>query len=497
MRRHLKFLRDHRRELRLKVNAQEDLLLNGAREPSDRGACVHLLSKVDHAAVMGALERIDDPGKRRRLLHGVVQFTQDDGILLLYLEALADDASRAQAAGALPLAAERIDFAGLSAPRLARLLEVIATVFTVPQERASAVFGLLHSPSFRGRFQEAQDDLPADLKHSFVPLLAVYEAFVLGDEESHPARDIDEGVSILLTVPKAVMDAWPTSIQERVLSVALARMHKDEVADRAAGTLLEALPADSDAYLRGSLLRASALLRGHADARATWQLKQLRGAHPDHPHAADWLAALKAPRVGRIALRRGSDRKSKGLQAGFWLDEQRDVLIRIGKPDDAARFSREADVHRKLALPGLTPFLVAGKAEGGRPWIAIPALGRPAPDALKGKPMHPSAALWLCWQGVGLLGGVAASGWRLPDARSWRFLVLPGKRPTLLLADLSGIEPLEGDERTPDAHRGASFGWCRDVLRDQEVVPDRVARVLRRRKGKVGDLIRALALSLD
>jgi len=42
----LRFLREHRHTLKLKVNAAEDLLLNGRREPTDRGLCRHLLSKL-------------------------------------------------------------------------------------------------------------------------------------------------------------------------------------------------------------------------------------------------------------------------------------------------------------------------------------------------------------------------------------------------------------------------------------------------------------------
>ena len=38
MRVHLRFLRRHRKTLRLKLNATEDLLVNGAREPTHRGA---------------------------------------------------------------------------------------------------------------------------------------------------------------------------------------------------------------------------------------------------------------------------------------------------------------------------------------------------------------------------------------------------------------------------------------------------------------------------
>src|SRR5690606_38781563 len=60
--RHLKeafrFLKDHRSVLKLRVNASEDLLLNGKRDPTHRGVCQHLLSKVEKVKVLGASERL-------------------------------------------------------------------------------------------------------------------------------------------------------------------------------------------------------------------------------------------------------------------------------------------------------------------------------------------------------------------------------------------------------------------------------------------------------
>ncbi|MEE8201438.1 MAG: hypothetical protein V3R29_09755, partial [Candidatus Acidoferrales bacterium] len=58
LREHFRFLRENRKELRLKVNAAEDLLLNGVREPTHRGVCQHLLGKVERGAVLSAAERL-------------------------------------------------------------------------------------------------------------------------------------------------------------------------------------------------------------------------------------------------------------------------------------------------------------------------------------------------------------------------------------------------------------------------------------------------------
>lgn len=503
MKRHLRFIRDHRRLLRVRLNAEEDLLVNGVREPIHRGKCVHLLSKIDHHLVTVALERIDDANVRRDLLAGIVRFSADDGILVLYLEALTDSASRAVAAGAFPLAIARLDFRELGPARFGRLLDVAASVFVDPDERASVVFGLMHAPGFRETFREASDKLPRPLAEVFRPLLAVYEVVVLGDEGDHRPEDIASGAGILLAAPEAIQQAWPSEVRLRLLRLALERADQDEAADRAAGALLGSLPPKSDEFREFALLRASMLLRAQADARAKWELKRLKGSQPKCETALQWLDALAAPRVGRMALPRddrggrgGAPNVGKGLVRAFWLDEQRPVWLRVGRAEDKQAFLDEARIHGQLALPGVAPLLVRGTAEKGKPWLAVPAIGRPAHDAIRGAARDLPAALWIAWQGVSVLAALSSAGLKLPDARAWRFLLMPGKRPTLLLADLSGIEAIEG-EATAEIHRGACFGWARDVLGDRNDLPDRVGGVLFRRRKRVADLIRALALEIS
>lgn len=506
MRRHLRFIRDHRRVLKLKLNAKEDLLVNGVREPTHRGICLHLLSKVDRGLVLKALERLNDASSRTRLLAGVVRFSDDPGLLILYLESFTESSSRSEAAGAFSLAVRRLDWTELSTSRMRRILELVATVFVDPHQRASVVFGLLHSPSFRQTFTEAAQELPPELASVFRPLLAVYEGVIEGDPEGHDPKDLERGSTILLDAPDQVLRAYPAEIRTRLLDLALRRGDDDEVADRAAGTLLGALPPDSDLYLHHALQRSSDLLRRHADARAKWQLRQIRGARNDCVEAAQWLEAMAAPRLGRMALLWPGERRpdgkgrpgkgaDKGLQEAFWLDEQRRVWLRSGSANTAERFVAEAKIHQRLGVAGIAPFLVWGKGEGGRPWLAVPAVGRPADRVLAKRRLPTATAIHLADQGVRILGTLAAAGHRLPDARSWRFLVTDGKRPQLLLADLTGVTSGEG-KVGPEAHRGPAFGWCRDLLNDRDDLPLGLVRVLRRRRGKVSELLRALALAI-
>src|SRR5499425_2125964 len=57
MKQHVAFIRRYREVLRLKLNAAEDLLVNGQREPGDRGVCRHLLGKLDRAVIDAAVAR--------------------------------------------------------------------------------------------------------------------------------------------------------------------------------------------------------------------------------------------------------------------------------------------------------------------------------------------------------------------------------------------------------------------------------------------------------
>jgi hypothetical protein len=507
MKQHLRFIRDHRRLLRVRLNAEEDLLVNGVREPSHRGKCLHLLGKIDHHLLTVALERIDDARVRSALLAGVVRFSSDDGIVVLYLEALTDSASRAVAAGAFALAVERLDFQELGPARFGRVLDVAASVFTDPHERASAVFGLMHAPGFRETFREAQDSLPTALAEVFRPLLAVYEEVVLGNDEDHRPEDVARGAHILLSASEAIQQAWPPEVRLRLLRLALERADRDEVADRAAGALLGMLPPKSDEFRVFALRRAAMLLRVQADNRAKWELKRLKGSQPGCEEALELLEAIQAPRLGRMALGwpgQGRGRKGdrtaievgKGLTPAFWLDEQRRVWLRAGSANHRDRFLTEAKIHGTLALPGVAPLLVRGTGDRERPWLAVPAIGRPAQEELRTATRDLGAALWIAWQGVSVLSGLAASGWKLPDARVWRFLLVPGKRPTLLLADLSGITAIEGED-TAEVHRAASFGWVRDVMGDRRDLPERVRMVLFRRRKRMSDLVRALALEIS
>jgi len=480
MKRHLRFLREHRKLLGLRVNAAEDLLLNGVREPEHRGLCLHLLGKVDHAAINKAAARIPDAATRSRFLSGVVRFSTDPGVLLLYLESLSDAASRKAAAGAFSRAVTRLDFSVIGDARMRRVLELIATIFTDAYERAQVLFGLLHSHSFRSAFSEALPSLSADLAPTFESLSAAYEVIIEGQPAAGRDKSLRAGVLLLISAPEEQLVAYPEAIRARLLRVSVDLMGEVDEAERAVAALLESLPHSGDDYRVFSLLRARALLSQHVDVRARWQLRQLRTAQPSCVEACELLAALEAPRLGRVALgwpgdkkqkaregRRGAHQGASGLIKGFWLDSQSRVWLRRGTPAERQRFAEEARLTKPLVLGGLATLLVHGKGTGGEPFIVLAASGDPGEHVLDNSPLSLPVALWLARQGVAALGGLHRAGLSLPDARRHRFLVGSGRQPHLRLAHLDGLTSATAEESEARlvvlAHR-----FCRDLLQECE-----------------------------
>jgi len=507
MKRHLKFLRTVRKPLGIRVNAEEDLLLNGAKEPSHRGVCLALLGKVDHGAVQRALERIDNPGARTSLLAGVVRFSDDLGILLLYLESLVDTASRSKAAGAFSLAVARMDLAAASPARFKRLLELLATCFE-GHERAQALFGLLHAPDFVAQFEAVQKELPGDLKSSLKPLSAVYEEIILGQETRHGAGALRAGCELLLSAPGDTLRAYPQDVRIRLLESAVALVRDDRTADRAAAALLESLPQASPEYRRLALLRAGELMRRHSDERARWVLRHLEGAQADCTEAALWRDALESRRVGRFAVG-WPDKTGRHIVAGepgkgreklvrAWsLDGQVSVWLRTAPRKARKALQAEVDIHKQLVLPGLVPLLGAD-TKGDTLAVAVPAWGQPAALALPRLITNRKLALELALQATQILGGLAFAHLVLPDARRWRWLVDTSARPPRLwLAAIEGVRAVPKLEALK-AHGGSARGFCRELLGGHEhELPPPLRRLLVRRRPRLDDLQRAIAEALS
>jgi hypothetical protein len=438
MKEHLAFIRSYKDALRLKLNAAEDLLVNGRREPSERGVCRHLLGKVDLAVIERAVGReplASEAGARARMLAGAIRLTADVGVLLAYLETLAHVRSHTEAAQAFAEVTGRIDFESLSAARLARLLQVLTDTFT-GHERVQVLFSLLDLEVFRRAFDTAETGLPPPVAEVFAPLRAVHR--LLHEQGTHDAPEapalLARGLEQVLSAPDPLLRAYPERLRVRMLETTLRPEMPAALTDRAAGVLLSSLPKDGRVYARLALRRTGQLLERHVDDLAQSTLEELGRAQPGFRVAGRWLAALTAPRVGRFALT-GTPGPGR-LVPAFWLDGQRPVWVRTVAATAEERVRAEAALQAAAALPGVAP-VVAHGCEGDTAFVAVVAAGRPLVP-----PSSAAAALALTATTARILHALALAGVTLPDAALARF-VGGDDGSALVLADLDGATQTE------------------------------------------------------
>jgi hypothetical protein len=470
MKEHLGFIRSYKDVLRLKLNAAEDLLVNGQREPSDRGVCRHLLGKVDRAVIEGAVGREplrSNPTARARMLAGAIRLTADIGVLLAYLETLAHVVSRTEAAAAFAEVVRRIDFESVSANRLGRLLQVLVDSFT-GHERVQVLFSLLAQPAFRRAFDAAAGALPPAVTELFAPLRAVHLRLLEGqageaDRRRRPASDVallTAGIEQILSAPDPVLRAYNELLRVGILELALAPDVPPALADRAASVLLSSLPRTGRIYARLALRRAAQLLARHVDDRARAVLEDLHRAQPGLHVAERWLTALAARRVGRVALRGGEPERGR-LAAAFWLDGQRAVWVRTAGAQAAERLAAEARLQTECAVAGIAPVVEHGVASA-IPYVAVASPGRPLAEDVTER-LDLGAALGLAAAAARVLRALALAGVAIPDGAPERFLYTAEPTPSVILADLDGAEAAE-PVAAAAAHGALAVALARRIL---------------------------------
>ncbi len=421
LKQHFAFLARSRKVLRLSFNAAEDLLINGAREPEDRGVCQHLLNKIDRASVNAALARIPEPEQRTRFLGGVVRFSRDAAMVILYLESLSATAPKAEAAATLVAALKQLNFAEVSAAQLRRLLELMVALLAAT-DRPHLVISLLRSPSFRAAFDQAADVLPAELASLFVPMRAVVGALFAPEPEAPDPELLHQGLQHVLAAPTHHLTGFPERARARLLEAALSLPHASESHDGALNALLNTFPKESRLYSQMATKRAMQLLQQGREALAQPLLLTLREHHPDYRLPGRWLDALAAPRLGEVTLPEAKA-VAVGLNRGFWVPHQRPVWTFVGPTTEVGAFAAAAARHMELALPGLVPLFSHGVGAQATPYLVFPQLGQPVRRALKELRREPQSATECARSGVEVLIALALAGVALPDAGSERFLL--------------------------------------------------------------------------
>jgi len=216
-----RFLRDNRHLLKLRVNAAEDLLLNGVKEPTHRGVCQHLLAKVERSRVLTVSQNMP-PDQAVRLLSGVIRFAPEIAYILRYLECVKLTASQQQAGAALTEALKQIEFTELSAAQMRQLVALIVDVFA-ERDLPVFLFTLLYDKSFKEALDRSLDGFPEVLGRMVVPLrvlhgLIAHAAPKHGDSGAD-MQALKAGVALLCDVNPASLEQLPEGARQRLLQL--------------------------------------------------------------------------------------------------------------------------------------------------------------------------------------------------------------------------------------------------------------------------------------
>ena len=477
MRQHFRFLRDHRKALHLRVNAQEDLLLNEKREPTRRGVCQHLLAKVDRSRVFSAVERLD-AAAATRLAEGVLRISPDLDYLLLYLQCVGRSASQQQAISALAQALENIDMARLSQGQIRRVLDLIVELFDDAQ-RPQVLLGLLDNPAFRTAFDNALRDFPDALAVQVGPVRAVQLVVLRGERNKLGPDMLERGLRLLLVKDSLVLRRCSPGARIRLLERAMeSEAALAEEAFEALRGLLSSIEGDGARHETLSLTWAQRLVAAGREEPAKKLLASLAKRGGENRVASRLMEALQAPRWGRIALLR-SPRTRRGAplesgpeasvqgdtrfqrRAGFCLDTLRPVHVLVAQQqggDGAADFTEAAFP----VLPGVAPVWHRGRSPEGKPFIVLPRLGRGLLAATRQRPsFRRDELLHIFAQAAALMSMLADCGWRLPDAHLRRFEISDSAH--LWFADPQVCQPGERSALQAE-HGGFIADFCRELM---------------------------------
>ena len=468
IREHFDFLRTHRKILRLKVNAAEDLLLNGTQEPSQRGACQHLLNKVDRSCVISACERLE-AGAAAKLLAGIVLFSSDIEYILLLLEKIQLSGSPDDTTAALAQGIERIDFNVVSKAQMRRVLSLIAEIFT-EHERPEVLLGLLESRSFRAAFDKSIESLPTALASLVVPLRAAQAVILHGKPNTYDPPDLCRGVGMLLSGSDRSLRRRPQEVRERLLDYGLQACHAPAHAHHAPlATLLASFSKKGRQHGDAGIALAQHLLGAECDGEARRLLKELARDHPEFKLPNRWLERVESPeRIGRFAIEADHPEKRDVLgqhrrRSGYWIDTMQNAWIQIGSMEHVDSMTTAASILSDHCIPNMVPLLESGMTRDGSPYFVTPNPGRPLEAVLaQNRGVELGEALRVCLAGSTLFGALTAAGLELRDGDLARFA--QNENGALWLLDVCGAlraRPTDGTDHNLPAARE----FCEHVLR--------------------------------
>lgn len=506
----LRFLREHRQILKLKVNAAEDLLLNGRREPVHRGVCQHLLSKLDRPRVIAASERLP-PAEATELLAGIVRFAPEVPYILRFLQCVKASESRAETAAALTQALEQLDLRETSPAQLRDILLLIVDVFPA-QQLPVFVLTLLERDEVQAAIERSRENFPEALARLLLPLGALHASIGRRPRARHPSasaarkgrerlvrESVEEGARLLLEAGSLAELAEP--LRRRLLPIgcdAVAHAPAERRQGSAADSLVSLFRGltfrDPASRTEAAWRVVRALLAAGRDDLARRILAEDFEGSSDAERSKRWLAVLSGARVGKVALDRSRGREqgrrkdpaasgqeagapldSDRWQRGFHLPTQREVLVRTA-PLPAEELSAHARLRRRASIPGIAPVLEdIDTNRAASQQVAVFAVASPGPTLESRVERGASAELVVDWcrEAVRVLHALALEGLELPDAAARRFNVDESGR--LWLTDLWGIA--DGGGAAVGSHVAHARALCLRLLEllAVDVTPAKVA----------------------
>ena len=446
----------------MSLNAAEDLLVNGARVPDDRGVLKHLFAKVDRQVIQAALSReplSSDRSLRSVFLAGIVRLRPSFDSLVAYLETVAEDDRRA-AAEAFGLTVDRLPFDDASAARLDQLLELMDGRFQ-GHDHTQAVLGLLERA--HGPLTEHRAALDPARWRRIEPLVAAHAVVVRGEPlpESEDGRTlVGDGVARWLAAPPAVLRSYPEKLRWRLAEHAV-KAARDVRPETIPAALFQSLPPADNRYAELATLRAEALARaGQLDAARA--LVRPVAERPDAPPTVKTLARVLAwPKKGRATFdpQPGPGR----LRRAFELTAGAHGWGRTVPPEQAGALVAETRRQAELLVPGVAVVLGQGLADDGSAYVVVGGRGRPWT-------IDPTAAvpevLQLILDAALIARAVDAVGLTLPDLDPARFLI-HGRPARLTLADLAGVAAADPTQAAL-THGPRILGLARAVARDPD-----------------------------
>ncbi len=473
---HFRFLREHRNLLKLRVNAAEDLLLNGVREPSHRGLCNHLLAKVERSRVLAVTQTMP-PAEAVRLLGGVIRFAPDIAYILRYLECVKQTSSQAQAGAAVTEALKQIDFSQLSAAQMRQLVALIADVFA-ERDLPIFLFSLLYDEPFRTALDRSLDGFPEVLGKMVRPLRSVHEVVANTSARSSTERDrrdfgdtdLQAGVALLLDVNPLSLVELSDSARRRLLQLGCETLStQPKIRSDTLVQLLESLSfSQASEQMAATVALVSALLSADHEAAAKKLIERVRKPDDTGSILARWRTALDAPRIGPVAL--DAARSNRELPPcgrwvrGWHIATQSVVLVRYGEIGEQPVFAEQITEWRRLLVPGVPRVIASSTTSAKRPYLAVELPGYPLNrEFQKGSRVEARVRFRWAVDLCALMFVLAHQRVVLPDAELHRFNVDHDGR--LWLVDLWGMRAAEL-EPALRAHCDHARAACLQLLKN-------------------------------